>query len=614
MLKKLNFLKEGRQESRSFLRLMTRVRPYKMRIVLALLATIVVAGVESYLAAFISPLVNMAFLPAEPPSFIGGDSSNILQTLLQFKDKLNYFVWGSEYKVWAVPVFFLILVVIRGGARYVSAYFLSWVSANVLYSVRSDMFKKMLYLPSEYQQKTPSSFMTSQMMNESGVAINGASEAFIVLTRDTLIVIGLVCVLIYLNWQLSLVVLMIFPALSWLARYYRHRLKDVQKQSQKNINVMTNVINETHNGHRIVKIFGGYENAIKRFKNANDVSVWTSKKLAQATSARSPFSELIASIALAIVIFIALWQSQASQTTIGDFMAFIVAMLQMVSPIKNLSNLGIKMQRVFIASDAVRQFLDMPNEDDQGKKELKRAQGHLRFHSVSARYGIESKDALSQFSLNIQPGEKVALVGRSGSGKTTLVNLLPRFVPLYSGGIFLDGVNIEQIKLDDLRAQFAFVSQEVFLFDDTLKNNVLYGCPNATDVEVMQALKAANMWSVVQKSPDGWDMQIGQNGNQLSGGQRQRVSIARAILKNAPILILDEATSALDNESERLVQQAIDRLMEHRTSIIVAHRLSTIEQVDRIVVIDEGKIVVQVTHRGLMELKGRYFNLQKHQI
>lgn len=602
----------SKKDAGSFLRLMAYVSPYKMRIVLALVAIIGVAAIESYLAAFISPLVNMGFAtPSGTPNFQAATQTGFFSALLQFKERVTYAIWGTPNKVWIVPLFFIAMITARGFCRFASSYLLSWVGATAVSHLRRDMFQKMLLTSSEYQQENDSATLSSRFLVQAEIVMNNASNVFITITRDALIVVGLVCVLLYLNWQLSLVVLLMFPCLSLLSQYYRKRLKSIQQGTQAGLGELAQVINETHQGHRVVKLFNGYPMAEANFAKINQKILSLSKKLNQASAARSPFSELIASIALAVVIFIALWQSQSAHTTIGDFMAFIVAMLQMVTPIKNLSNVSIPMQGMFIAADTVCAFLDTPNEEDNGQQKLSSVSGSIVFDDVSVRYKNQDHDAIEHLNLSIRAGEKVALVGRSGSGKSTLVNLLPRFIHPVSGSILLDGHRIDDLELNHLRQQFALVSQDVFLFDGSLYQNVLYGRSDASDDEVREALKAANLWDFVCAQAEGWHMNIGHNGNQLSGGQRQRVSIARAILKNALILLLDEATSALDNESERLVQESLERLMANRTSIIVAHRLSTIEQADRIVVMDQGKIIEEGTHAQLMSNQGYYAKLQQ---
>lgn len=609
MIHKLTFGLFTEKDTASFMRLMVYIKPYKTRIIFALIAIVGVAFTESYLAAFIAPLVNEGFSPPQNIAPIRTDDG-LLASVTHLKDMFYYYVWGTEHKVWIAPLFFMFLVLFRGICRFVSSYLMGWVAITAISHLRQDMFDKMLLLPSSYYQHTASGHVLMNMVQMADNSINNASNVFIVLTRDTLIVIGLVCVLFYLNWQLTLLIMIMFPILSWLSRYYRNRLKDIINSAQLSIGTLNATVNEIHAGHRIVKLFGGHQHAKERFASTNNTLVRLGKKITQANASRSPISEVIGSTALAMVIFIALWQSQQGLTTVGEFMGFIVAMMQMFGPIKNLANISIPMQTMFLASDSVCQFLDERNEVDNGTKTLQYIQGHLQFNNISVQYNTESKKALDNFNLTIQAGEKVALVGRSGSGKSTIANLLPRFVSPSQGRICLDGIDIEDIELKNLRSQFALVTQDIFLFDGTLYENVKYGRPSASDDEIMQAIKDANLTEVVAQLPLGIYQPIGANGNQLSGGQRQRVSIARAILKDAPILLLDEATSALDNESERLIQQALNHLMVGKTSIVIAHRLSTIEKMDRIVVMDEGRIIEEGSHKELLQKNGYYATLK----
>ena len=608
MLNKLFFGIFKEQDTRNFMRLMIYIKRYKVRIMIALIATAGVAFTESYLAAFISPLINQGFSATQlnPPQMNGTD---FIDKISYIRSMMTYWIWGTSSKVWMVPAFLVCLVMFRGFCRYFSSYLLSWVGAVVLKELREVMFQKMLLLPSKYQLTHPSAFTSNRFLLDANNAISNAISVFITLTRDSLTVLGLTIVLIYLNWQLSLVVLLMFPVLNLLSRYYRNKLRSLQQDSMEKMKGLAHVINETYDGHKVVKLYGGETHAEQRFESENGAILRFQKKLAQASSAKSPFSELIASFALAIVVFVALWQSQNGVTTVGQFMAFIVAMLQMLSPLKNLSNLSIPMQFMFISADSVYDFLDAPPEVNSGTVKLERARGNIAFKHLDLTYEGMSRKALNNFTLEVRAGEKLALVGRSGSGKSSLINLLPRFIEPTAGEIYLDGQRLSDIDLYNLRSQIALVSQDVFLFNDTLYNNVAYGRENATPEQVEAALKAANLWEFVQENPQGWDVLVGNNGNQLSGGQRQRLSIARAILKDAPILILDEATSALDNESERAVQKALDNLMQGRTSIMIAHRLSTVQQADRIVVMNDGEIAEQGTHDELLARGGLYAHL-----
>jgi subfamily B ATP-binding cassette protein MsbA len=428
--------------------------------------------------------------------------------------------------------------------------------------------------------------------------------------------------LIYLNWQLTLVVLVIFPIIAFIMSRINRRLRLLNREQQDLTNELAYIVEEAAAGYKIVKVHGAEQYETLRFMEKADRLRQFALKSAVAGGLNQPITQLIASMALSVVLVIALMQSATEGTTVGGFAAFVTAMMLVISPLKHLADINQPLQRGLTAAEMIFGLMDQPFEEDEDRKlnmkSLARAKGGIRFENVGFAYQQEAdrKDALNGINLLIKPGEVVAFVGPSGGGKSTLVNLLPRFFKPTSGHIFLDDIALEDIVLADVRKQIAFVSQDVILFDDTIAANVAYGALSQEGIDrgrVVEALEAANLSAMIQELPEGIDSMIGNNGNRLSGGQRQRLAIARAIYKNAPILILDEATSALDSESERQVQDALDRLMAGRTTLVIAHRLSTIEHADRIVVLEHGQIVENGSHEDLIRKDGLYANLHRIQ-
>jgi subfamily B ATP-binding cassette protein MsbA len=525
-------------------------------------------------------------------------------------------------QLWLVPVFLVGLAIVRSGAQFLSNYLLTKVISNILLKLREQMFARLLRAKTEYYQKTTASNLINAVVFEVNNVLSIMGGMLISLVRDLLTVIGLMGYLLYLNWRLTLVVFVIFPIIAYVMSKINKRLRSLNRQQQSMTSELAYVVEEAAAGHKIVKVHGGEDYEMRRFMEKAEQLRQFTLKAAVAGGLNQPITQLIASMALSVVLVIAIMQSASQGVTVGSFAAFITAMLLIVSPLKHLADINQPLQRGLTAAEMIFQLIDQPIEEEKAQtsnlKRLDKAKGEITFEDLSFSYDQEGgrKDTLRNINLGIKPGEVVAFVGPSGGGKSTLVNLLPRFYRPKSGRIVLDQIPIEEIVLTDLRKQIAFVSQDVILFNDTIAANVAYGSSTGDAIDrgrVIEALEAANLSNLLSELPDGIDTQIGDNGNRLSGGQRQRLAIARAIYKDAPILILDEATSALDSESERQVQEALDRLMAGRTTLVIAHRLSTIEHADNIAVLDRGEIVEYGPHRELITKNGLYASLHRLQ-
>ena len=510
------------------------------------------------------------------------------------------------------PVLIVLLIFVRGLGLFMGGYFTAVISRNLIFSIRQEVFAKLMKLPAQYYLDNSSGHITAKIMYNVEQLTAASSESLKTLVRDGTITLGLLGFLLYTNWRLTLCIFIFLPLIALLVRKASKRMRKLSIQVQNTMGDVNHIVQEAVNGNAVVKSFAGEENEKKRFLKSSQENLKRGLKMVVVQNLNSPLVQLVMAMALSIIIWLALRPEILGDTTAGEFVAYITAAGLLAKPIKSLTDINEKLQRGMAAAYDVFELLDLPQEQNSGVLTPK-LQGAIKFDHVDLSYKNQVK-AIDDLSLDIQAGQTVALVGRSGAGKSSLVNMLVRFQETSAGQIYLDGILIQDIELSNLRSQVAMVNQQVVLFDSTVRENIAYGqLADASDEAIIAAAKAAYAHDFIMSLPNGYETKLGAQGMSLSGGQRQRIAIARAILKNAPILILDEATSALDNESEHFIQKAFDEAMEdqHRTTIVIAHRLSTIENADKIVVMDKGRIIEQGTHVELLAKQGAYYQLHE---
>ena len=561
--------------------------------------------VRPYWGAFVAALVCMGLSSIVEPAFPA-----LMKYLLD--DGFSKMQGNWDWLVY--PLGILAIFVARAALGFVGDYAMAWVSNNVILDLRQIMFARMLALPTRYFGDNLSGRLMSRIANDVGNVAASASTALTSFVKDSLSIVGLLGWLLYLNWKLTMVTVAMIPFIALAVRAFSGRLRRIARGQQESQGQLTQILQEAIEGHKVVKIFGGQTYESERFGDAVRLQRGLNMRSTVASALQGPIVQFFAALALSAIMAFALYQAASGQTTVGSFVSFITAMLMVLAPLKRLTDLSGPIQRGLAAAESVFSLIDEDGEEDTGNTDLGRAQGIVEFDHVTFTYPGADRPALVDLSFTVRPGECVALVGPSGSGKTTTANLLPRLYALDAGAIRIDGHRLDDIRLASLRGNIALVSQEVVLFNDTVAANIAYGARRtATREEIRAAAQAAHALEFIEDLPQGLDTLIGERGVKLSGDQRQWLAIARALLKDAPVLILAEATSALDTESERQVQAALDVLMRGRATLVIAHRLSTIERADRIITLAHGRKMEEGSHAELLAQDGLYARLCRMQ-
>ncbi|MCG9758937.1 MULTISPECIES: lipid A export permease/ATP-binding protein MsbA [Pseudoalteromonas] len=521
---------------------------------------------------------------------------------------------GNRDVLKLAPFVVIALVIGRGIFNYMASYCLSYVGSQVVRTLRQQLFEHMLYLPVSFHDQHSNGELISKITFDTEQVQQAVTKALQVLIREGAFVFFLLITMFYASWQLSLIFLVVVPIVAVIVTVVSKRFKKISKNIQDAMGEVTKSSEQMMAGHKVIHGFGGQDKTISHFAKVNNHNRQQRVKMDATKALSVSIIQIIAASAMAVILAIVAMPSMVDKISSGTFVTLITSMMMMLRPLKQLANVNSDLQRGISAAKSVFAVIDLEKEKDTGTQSLSRAQGNLQVKDLTFTYPSKNDPVIESLNLEIKAGQSIALVGRSGSGKSTISNLLPRYYDIEAGSIELDGTNINDYQLADLRAQFSIVSQQVVLFNDTIANNIMYSLKQPLSQEALEKVaKQAHVWEFVKDLPEGLNTVVGENGVMLSGGQRQRIAIARAIVKDAPILILDEATSALDTESERLIQQALEELMADKTTIVIAHRLSTIERCDCIYVLDKGKIIEQGKHAELVAQEGVYHALCKMQ-